>query len=197
MTVATWITLSRLLATALMLPAYYLDSELAFKCATAIFLGAVGSDVLDGFVARTFHQETPLGARLDPLVDKIFVYVNLFGLMHLGAISPIIVFPMFIRDMIVDGLRNKAAHGATILSANVWGKAKFCLQASAIFFGLCFCIRGQLFLVQIADVALGIAFLASVPGLIVIASIFTELAPYTDTQHSSQTIKLPLTNRFF
>jgi len=45
-----------------------------------VFIIAVVSDALDGFIARVFHQKSNLGAHLDPLADKILLisaYVTL------------------------------------------------------------------------------------------------------------------------
>lgn len=41
--------------------------------ALAIFVGCGLTDGLDGFIARTFHQRTEIGAFLDPLADKLLL----------------------------------------------------------------------------------------------------------------------------
>ena len=38
----------------------------------AIYLACGATDVLDGFIARAFHQEGALGARLDSIADFVF-----------------------------------------------------------------------------------------------------------------------------
>ena len=40
--------------------------------ALVIFLAAAITDVVDGYVARRFAMGSPLGAWLDPIVDKFF-----------------------------------------------------------------------------------------------------------------------------
>ncbi len=42
-----------------------------------IFFLAAASDGLDGFVARHFNQKTRLGAILDPVADKLLIFVAL------------------------------------------------------------------------------------------------------------------------
>lgn len=41
--------------------------------ALAIFLTAAVTDIVDGYVARTFGMGSPLGALLDPIADKLFL----------------------------------------------------------------------------------------------------------------------------
>lgn len=172
MTIATYITLSRLMMALIIAPFIYWHEDVGYRVATALFACAVVTDALDGYVARRFNQMTALGARLDPLVDKILVYLVTFSLMHVGAIEPLLVFAMFTRDMIVDGLRNGIARTSNILGANFWGKAKFGFQSLSIMCGLGFCITGRAELVSGANIALSIALAVSLPGVIVVASTF-------------------------
>jgi cardiolipin synthase len=41
--------------------------------ALGVLVLAAISDVVDGTVARIFHQESPLGVALDPIADKILM----------------------------------------------------------------------------------------------------------------------------
>ncbi|MDD4933050.1 MAG: CDP-alcohol phosphatidyltransferase family protein [Methylacidiphilaceae bacterium] len=45
-----------------------------------LFLAAALSDALDGFIARHWHQQSPLGRILDPLADKLLLLVSLLCL---------------------------------------------------------------------------------------------------------------------
>ena len=36
---------------------------------------ALITDILDGWIARAYHAETPIGTILDPLADKVFIAV--------------------------------------------------------------------------------------------------------------------------
>lgn len=76
------------------------------RLATGVFLGAVVTDALDGFLARRFHQKTRLGTILDPLADKLLLLTALVLLCwnHANAFPQLpLWFPVLIfsRDIIV------------------------------------------------------------------------------------------------
>lgn len=54
--------------------------------ALGLFLAALATDVLDGWVARRGHQVTILGQLLDPVVDKAFYFALFFSLAAVGRI---------------------------------------------------------------------------------------------------------------
>lgn len=82
MTTATSITLARILLIPVFVgfAIYYAHSvrdgspdERLRIAAVAIFVTAALSDILDGWVARRFNQQSRLGAILDPLADKLLL----------------------------------------------------------------------------------------------------------------------------
>ncbi len=62
--------------------------------ALAVFVGALGTDILDGWVARRSHQVTLVGQLLDPVVDKAF-YVGLFAALAAVGRVPILGSVLF------------------------------------------------------------------------------------------------------
>ncbi|MGQ9464524.1 MAG: CDP-alcohol phosphatidyltransferase family protein [bacterium] len=66
-----------------------------------MMLGALFSDVVDGYIARKFHQETELGKLLDPLCDKISLVVILITLLRINSIPLWAVFIIALRDVLI------------------------------------------------------------------------------------------------
>lgn len=76
-TVPTMLTLLRLVLTPFIVSAMiYQKWDIAFL----LFVVAAFTDVLDGFLARSWNQKTVLGACLDPIADKILLLSTFFTL---------------------------------------------------------------------------------------------------------------------
>jgi cardiolipin synthase len=67
--------------------------------ALAIFLSAVFSDAVDGYIARKKKQHTPAGLILDPLGDKILL-MSAFIFLHL--VDTGIKFPLWVTLVVVS-----------------------------------------------------------------------------------------------
>lgn len=84
MTVANALTFLR---GALLIPTVLAVLERHWVTALAVFVAALATDILDGWVARKKHQVTIVGQLLDPVVDKAF-YLGLFSaLAVVGRVS--------------------------------------------------------------------------------------------------------------
>ena len=64
----------------------------------AILLAAV-TDFLDGYIARRFNMITPLGTKLDPLMDKVFVACVLFVFWIEDRLSVLELTIFLLRDI--------------------------------------------------------------------------------------------------
>ncbi len=62
---------------------------------------ALFSDVVDGYIARRFHQETELGKLLDPLCDKISLAVIIITLLLINSIPLWAVIVIALRDILI------------------------------------------------------------------------------------------------
>jgi len=71
-----------------------------FRIALAIFFVAAVTDGLDGLVARTFNQKTPLGEILDPIADKLLL-VSAFVVLSIQGVSPTTVLPTWLTAAVI------------------------------------------------------------------------------------------------
>ncbi len=90
----------------------------------AIGLSAYISDLLDGFIARRFGQESAFGRIIDPLADKVFVTGAAIGLLTSGLLPLWFVIVVISRDVLIflGGIYVKLRTGLLVQS-NFTGKA--------------------------------------------------------------------------
>ena len=90
----------------------------------AVLAGAAVSDLLDGWTARRFGPSS-LGAKVDPVADKIFA-VSAFSVLALsGALTPFEVLGVLLRDLLtpVGYLASVVLHKPFTTPARAGGKA--------------------------------------------------------------------------
>jgi len=111
-----------------------LDSPTPLECtlAGAIFVIAMVTDIIDGYLARKWDLVTPVGAYLDPLADKLMVATALIMLIPLGWAPAWLVLLLICREMAVTGLRGIASQEGLVLSASALGKCKTSFQATSL-----------------------------------------------------------------
>ncbi len=102
--------------------------------ATAIFLAAAITDLLDGYLARRRGQVTTLGMLLDPIADKLLIAAAFISLVQIdSALVPAWMVVIIIgREFAVSGLRSVAATQGFTIAANEWGKLKMVSQVVAV-----------------------------------------------------------------
>jgi CDP-diacylglycerol--glycerol-3-phosphate 3-phosphatidyltransferase len=103
--------------------------------AAVVFFFATISDLLDGYIARSYGTGTTLGKFLDPLADKIVVtavLIMLAGMARTPHVPAWIVVVLVTREIMVTGLRAVAAADGRVIAAGELGKYKMALQAIAI-----------------------------------------------------------------
>ncbi len=89
-----------------------------------IMLIALISDVVDGYIARRFHQESELGKLLDPLCDKISLVVILITLLIINSIPVWAVVIIALRDaLILLGSYVIFKKKRLVYKSNILGKA--------------------------------------------------------------------------
>lgn len=156
MNLPTKITVSRIVATVLLIVALFVMSfidfqspvlgntriNLVFLIIFVFFVLASYTDHLDGKLARKNNQVTTLGKFLDPIADKLLVSSMLIFLAVRDASSYALeqtafiplwcVIIMVARDTVIDAMRSIAAQKNVVIAANIFGKLKTVLQMVAI-----------------------------------------------------------------
>jgi phosphatidylglycerophosphate synthase len=104
-----------------------------------VVLAAAGvSDVLDGWYARRFHQQSETGAVLDAFTDKVFVVVVVVALVMSGSMRLLEALLLGTRDYGELALAARLALGgrreqlAKPHSSNIGGKIATTLQYVAV-----------------------------------------------------------------
>ncbi|URM53128.1 CDP-diacylglycerol--glycerol-3-phosphate 3-phosphatidyltransferase [Mycoplasma sp. SG1] len=144
-----------------------------------IFLLAILTDILDGYVARKLGISSNFGKLTDPLIDKLLI--NFYTLAIILAYPSLyqvwwVLIIFLFRDFLVDWGRMLLAKKNVVVNANFWGKAKTFFQSLFIIFALV-----NLFFrdtdLQTATISIGAiaAFVSLFSGLIYLYPVFKQM----------------------
>ncbi len=97
-----------------------------------LFVGAAITDYIDGYLARSFSWETPLGKILDPTADKILILASLATFAYLDLLSLWWLAPIFVREIMITFCRIGWSLEGTTVGAEKVGKLKFGSQVLAV-----------------------------------------------------------------
>ena len=124
MTSANKLTLLRIAMIPLFLLAAYASFSAHRYVALGIFILASLTDLLDGYVARRYHQITDFGKFADPLADKCLVMAALYYLTETGLFFGWIFAVVLLREFAVSGMRLVAVEKGRVIAAGWSGKVK-------------------------------------------------------------------------
>ncbi|MDP2663043.1 MAG: CDP-diacylglycerol--glycerol-3-phosphate 3-phosphatidyltransferase [Dehalococcoidia bacterium] len=97
-----------------------------------LFMLAMATDVVDGYLARRGKGSSSLGVFLDLVADKVLVLAVLALLAYLDAIPAWMASVIVAREIIVMALRWRAASRGKVIPAAAWGKGKTFVTAIGI-----------------------------------------------------------------
>ena len=144
------LTFIRILMIPFLILVFYLPYSWGHTAAAMLFTLAAATDWLDGYLARTLHLSTKLGAFLDPVADKVIVSVVLVLIVgepqfqFISLSSNVYAIPMAVitipaaiivsREIIVSALREWMAElgKRTSVSVSYLGKVKTMIQMFAL-----------------------------------------------------------------
>jgi len=145
MTFANKITICRIIVVPFFIATvlyYSPEFELLRWVALGLFLFAVISDVIDGYIARTRNQKTTAGAILDPLADKLLLisaFTCLYFKPEIASSSlklPIwFVVAVISRDIILllGAMIIFLVRGIFSVEPTKWGRATAFFQITSVF----------------------------------------------------------------
>jgi len=141
------LTYARIAAVPVVVGCMYFQSILGYGLwlrwvALFIFIVAGITDVLDGYVARAYGQQSVFGRMLDPIADKLLVSSCLLMLAVDGTIKGLALWAAIIilcREILVSGLREYLAELRVSVPVTALAKWKTFLQLLAVGF----CIAGE------------------------------------------------------
>lgn len=158
---ANQLTLCRILFIPLLALVYYSPFESRHLAAGALFGLAGITDWLDGYIARKYNLDTPFGAFLDPVADKLMVAVALALLIesHNDVLFTLPAVVIICREIVISALREWMAElgkRASVAVSSI-GKLKTTLQITAIVMLLAFTREKYPLFNQVGYVALYLA----------------------------------------
>jgi len=125
------LTLARALAVPVVIVLFAWDFDDHLYWATAVFVVAMATDQVDGWLARRLDQTSAFGSLLDPIADKVLVLAALVMLVAEGVAPAWMVAAIVAREIAVSGLRLAAIERGVVMGARDLGKLKTWAQTVA------------------------------------------------------------------
>jgi cardiolipin synthase len=131
------LTFSRIAAIPVLGLLMYVHPPLGNWLAFSVYVYACVTDFFDGYLARSWQQQSRLGRFLDPIADKLLVGAILLILADLNTIDGLTVLPAAVilcREILVSGLREFLAQVHVRVPVSRLAKLKTVLQMLALGF---------------------------------------------------------------
>ena len=129
MTFADQLTVARAVSVPVVVVLFALDFAGHAYWGTAVFVAAMLTDQVDGWLARRAGKTTDLGRILDPVADKVLVMATLIVLVP--VLPAWMVAVIVAREFLVSGLRLAALERGVVVSARDLSKLKTWSQSVA------------------------------------------------------------------
>lgn len=129
MTLASKITLVRIIFVPVFIALAFIDFPYHLLVAAILYVVLGITDIVDGKLARRTHTVSNLGKILDPIADKALSISGLLicailGLFYFEVVTYILVPIMIVRELGISVIRLVAKKKGTVFSADVFGKLK-------------------------------------------------------------------------
>ncbi len=131
------LTLSRIVAIPVVCLLLLVNAAWAAWLALGVYTVACVTDFLDGYLARTWKQQSRFGRMLDPIADKLLVASLLLMVVGIDRLSGVHILPAAVilcREITVSGLREYLAELRVGMPVTRLAKWKTGIQMVAIGF---------------------------------------------------------------
>lgn len=135
MTLATRLTIARLVMAPLFVVFLLRETVHSLWIASALFTLAALTDTADGYLARRTGTVTKLGRMLDPLADKLlvaFAYLS-FLILRVPGVEVWMVVIIVARELLVTWLRSHVGRRGVVIHSSPLGKWKTTFQMVVVF----------------------------------------------------------------
>ena len=121
------ISLLRLLSVPILV---WLILESFFNLAFWLFVLAMISDIVDGFIAKYFDLVTELGRYLDPIADKVLIISIYLILGYVGLLPSWLVIVVVTRDVLIVGgaMLTQVLYGGVLIKPLLLSKINTVIQ---------------------------------------------------------------------
>lgn len=139
LTGANVVSFVRLLLTVPIVYALLQEGSLWRWAGLILLLAAAASDGLDGYLARSRGEISPLGQLLDPIADKVLSIALLAVLLHQALLPPWMFWALFVKEaLLLLGGAVLLRRGLRVPSARTLGK----VATVVLFIGFLMVIAG-------------------------------------------------------
>ncbi len=161
--IPTTLTLLRIALIPLLTVVFYLPWHYSNLACTLIFMLAGFTDWLDGYLARKWQQETPFGAFLDPVADKLMVAIILVLIVQQQATPGLAIASAVIigREITIASLREWMAEIGQRAQVKVSQLGKWKTTAQMLSIGMLL-YREDLFGLPVNLMGLGLLYIAAI-----------------------------------
>jgi len=130
------LSISRIVLIPLFIYLLFIPTAQAKIWSLIVFAIASLTDLLDGWSARKFNQESELGIFLDPLADKFLVISALIAILVIDPYFQVFDAWMIViiagRDVLITVMRYLAIKKGSVLKTSKFGKVKTAFQMVSI-----------------------------------------------------------------
>ena len=129
------LTIGRVLAVPVICLFVVLGGPVLGTIAFVLYVAAVVTDWLDGYLARKLNQGSPLGRMLDPIADKLLVLSLLIALAFTRDLSALDLVPaiaILMRETLVAGLREYLGPKNVVVHVTMFAKWSRAVQLVAV-----------------------------------------------------------------